>query len=106
MIMATAKDPSTDDIRAHLDTIREDVGALAKAVKALADDRANTLKETAAERAEAAKRAGLKAAKDGQHLVEEQYEMTLAKMRENPATTLAVVAGVGFLVGLLLSPRR
>lgn len=84
-----------EDIKAQVETLSADVAELAR-----------LMRELAGHQAEAAKDAGARALRQGQAQVEAGLDEALGKMRENPGTTLAIAAGVGFLVGLLLSPRR
>ena len=88
-------------------------------VRALADDAVETGKyyaerarETGQEYADRARleaerlyEAGQQKATEVAHYAEERYDEVSEMVRRNPAQALGIAAGVGFLVGLLISRR-
>ncbi|MCD1627593.1 MAG: DUF883 family protein [Paracoccaceae bacterium] len=100
-----ANKPTTDDISEQLATLREDVAALTTTLRDL----------TRAEAQDAAKGAKRMAGK-AREGVEHEYERLQkqagdavdhadALIREKPAMAMGIAAGVGLLVGLMLSRR-
>lgn len=108
MATSASRKPDTDgtkdaaqDIAADIARLREDIARLANEVSGLGRQSVNTAKRAAAEGAEQlraqgeAKMAELRAnARD----IEDQLADTV---REKPITSLAIAAGVGFILALL-----
>jgi len=95
-----AKDAS-QDVAADIARLREDMAKLASEIAALGQKSVRTARRVAAERAEEMRMQG-EATMDEWRASAQDMEQQLADtVREKPMTSLAIAAGVGFLVALL-----
>jgi ElaB/YqjD/DUF883 family membrane-anchored ribosome-binding protein len=104
MAQSTAK-TTPDDLSKQLETLREDVAQLTQTL-------AQLTRSEAQEAADGAKRVIGKARAGVAHEYEKVQTQTLqavdhadALIREKPAMAMGVAAGVGLLVGLMMSRR-
>lgn len=99
------KEPSVSDLSEQLAILRDDMSALTTTLADLMHSKGQKVTEKAKAKAEAAKSTAQATAEDAlDYAVEAQREIE-AMVRRNPGTTLAVVAGLGFLFGLMTSRR-
>lgn len=109
-------DPRFDKLEKDLGNLRQDFAAISKTLKALAEDKSEDVqkraqaafaelqRETKAAFGEASER-GSEFYQKAQTQFDESLEKTKTKVQENPFKAIAIVAGVGFVLGLL-SKRR
>ncbi|MDM7971228.1 MAG: hypothetical protein QUV10_16570 [Paracoccaceae bacterium] len=96
---------AADDLSKQLETLRADVASLTEAI-------GNLTRAEAREAADGARRV-VRKARDGveheyeklQHQAVEAVDHADALIREKPAMAMGIAAGVGMLVGLMMSRR-
>ncbi|WP_299968530.1 DUF883 domain-containing protein [uncultured Roseobacter sp.] len=105
------------DVTAQIDTIKQDIAALTNLMADLAKDKTDEAKKRAAgsvkdmsASAEAAAKTAQAKASDTAHQIRNEAEMAYLKaedtVRQQPAMSVGIAAGVGFLVGLLAARRH
>ncbi|MGH6860373.1 MAG: DUF883 family protein [Phyllobacterium sp.] len=99
-----AVDDATDtnpDLQAQVAALKEDIASIASTLAKIGKNSTKDARSSAASSFESAKLRGEEALDDLRaqaHDLEEQLAQTV---RENPLTTIAVAAGVGFLLALI-----
>lgn len=93
----TAK-PELEDLADQIDTLKADLAELTASIGRFGAAK----RDEFAESAKARGRAGFAAVDEAAH---ELHRSADDFMRTQPATTLGIAAGIGFLVGLLLAKR-
>jgi ElaB/YqjD/DUF883 family membrane-anchored ribosome-binding protein len=97
----SASSASAKDIEVQLQQLREDISSLAKTVAAVGNDKASEVKGKARRAANDAADASyqmVEAAKDQAISLEQDLER---QIRANPIQSVAIAAGVGFVLALL-----
>jgi ElaB/YqjD/DUF883 family membrane-anchored ribosome-binding protein len=95
--------------RQNVHGLREDVGVLAGDLRTVASDTVETARAGAAELSEAAKRAVENAKlrlQDSSKVVIDAAGSARDVVAKNPLASLAIAAGAGLIIGLLLRSRR
>ncbi len=87
-------EPTVEDLSARIAELQAEIAAMS------AD-----LKEKGAQFADGLRARGEQAASEAKSRAQHALGDAETAMRENPATAMAVAAGVGFLLGVLLSRR-
>lgn len=113
-----AKLHSTDstDVSAQIDVIRADIAELTTLLGQLAGDKKDeasarvkgTVKDLKSSASDQATYARVRAAEAGEHaqeLAEQYYSQAEDAVRKQPALSIGIAAGVGFLVGLMTTRR-
>lgn len=100
-----AGEPSTEDLKAQVDRLREDVSELGALLRGMAESKASHAKDEVEARvadARAAAEAQLSAAQAKARGVEDD---AVAFVRDKPMQSLAIAAGLGLVAGMLTRPR-
>lgn len=97
--------PSTEELAAQVDQIKDDIGALTRMLAKYAGDAEQKAQDALKAKAQAAKDQGAVAMKQAQHQAEKLGAQTHDFVAHNPGLALGVAAGLGFLVGALGSRR-
>lgn len=99
-----AGDPkdTAQDLAADLALLREDVARLAAQLQALGEQSVRTAKRAASEKVEQIRAQGEAAMSDLRDNAEELEEQLVARVREKPITSLAMAAGLGYLLALIM----
>ena len=97
--------PTADDLAAQMEALRADVAALTTTL-------ADLTRAEARDAADSAKRAARKTRENVEHEYEKLHkhaedavDQADALIREKPAMALGIAAGLGLLIGLLMSRR-
>ncbi len=99
-----AVDDATDsnpDLQAQIAALKEDIANIATTLAKLGRNSAKDAKRTAASSYETAKVRGEETFEDLRLQARELEDQLTETVRENPLTTIAVAAGVGFLLALI-----
>ncbi|RCS23750.1 DUF883 family protein [Phyllobacterium salinisoli] len=88
------KDETTGDLQAQIARLKEDIAGLASAMANLGSEKVREAKRGASETYQSARRSG-------EDTVTELRDQLTETAREKPLTTIAVAAGVGFLLALM-----
>ena len=104
---ASAKDDAvtTDDVRAQLATLQNDIAALTKTVSDYGRAAGDDAKATAVRKAEDMRLRADSMREDAEAQLKSGYAQAETAVRDNPAAAVGIAAGVGFVLGLL-STRR
>mgnify|MGYP000193381617 CR=1 FL=1 len=97
--------PSTEELAAQIDQIKDDIGALTRMLAEYAGDKEQKAQDALKAKAQAAKDQGAVAMKQAQAQAEKLGAQTQDFVAHNPGLALGVAAGLGFLVGALGSRR-
>jgi len=99
-----AGDPkeTTQDLAADLALLREDVARLATQLQALGEQSVRTARRAASEKVEQLRVHGEAAMSDLRDNAEALEEQLVARVREKPVTSLAMAAGIGYLLAIIL----
>jgi len=92
------KNVTVEDLSAQIETLKNDLSALTSSLSEYGVGKAAKAKETAQDRAESLKSAASDKALEAQLHTEEF-------VKTQPATALGLAAGLGFLVGLVTARR-
>jgi len=100
----TTGDPkdTAQDLAADLALLREDVARLASQLQALGGQSVRTAKRAASEKVEQLRAQGEAAMSDLRGNAEELEEQLVARVREKPITSLAMAAGLGYMLALIM----
>lgn len=99
------KEPTVSDLSEQLAILRDDMSALTTTLSDLMQAKREEVTDKAKAKAEAAKATAQATAEDALDYAAEAQREIEAMVRRNPGTTLAVVAGLGFLFGMFTSRR-
>lgn len=94
-----------DDVKLELEILREDIARLTKTVADYGKSQGNHLKAVAKGHAKDAQAKGQEAADRVVRKAEDTYHDAEAAIRENPGAAVGIAAGLGFLVGMLMTRR-
>ncbi|MEM8755920.1 MAG: hypothetical protein AAGF90_23445 [Pseudomonadota bacterium] len=100
-----ATDPAADLVD-QLQALKTDFNGLAKAVSALATDRADAVKGEATATAQRVADTGTAMAEDAAAAAMRQSDALIEYARRKPMVALAAAAGVGLLIGFATAPRK
>lgn len=93
---------SGDDVREQLAALRSDVSELTSALAGYVKEQKDAMQTRAASGIESVKQAGKAGLKVTGDKAGELKSATEDMVRENPAGAVAVSAGLGFIIGLLM----
>ncbi|NIY78386.1 MAG: DUF883 domain-containing protein [Rhodobacteraceae bacterium] len=93
------------DLSAQIATLKADVAELTNTLADYGRAQKAQLGATAEDSFEAAKQKGVETADYARQQARDAYAGAEKTVRENPAASVGIAAGVGFLVGLLASRR-
>ncbi|WP_417261707.1 DUF883 family protein [Celeribacter sp.] len=100
-----AVEQTSADLSAQIETLKADVAELTKVMGDYGRAQKAQLGATAEESFEAAKQKGAETADYARKQARDAYAGAEKTVRANPAASVGIAAGVGFLVGLLASRR-
>jgi len=105
--MAQAKQTAidTEDLMKEVSDLREDFGALAQELKALAHSEREALSSKAADRIVALKASGERRLEEAGELATQAAQEATGFVKKHPAASIAASAALGFVVGALTSRR-
>lgn len=98
-------EPKVADLQAQIELLRKDVAELGHLMGAVGEAQVNGVRQTVRDKAEQARDKVRHEGEAYAHKAEAQIEAAIEAMQHQPATTLAITAGLGFLVGLLMGRR-
>jgi ElaB/YqjD/DUF883 family membrane-anchored ribosome-binding protein len=98
-------EPSVSDLAKQIETLQKDLGDLTSLMKDMGEAQAARLSEQAEAKVKELRDKGKHAAHAARDQAEDMHAQANAYIREQPATALGIAAGLGFLVGLLISRR-
>ena len=93
------------DLATQMAVLREDIAALTAVVSDYGKAQGAELKSMVANKAAALADTGATAAKSAQATAKAAYSDAEEAIRDNPTSAVGIAAGLGFLVGILLSRR-
>lgn len=93
------------DLSAQIETLKADVAELTKVMGDYGRAQKAQLGATAEDSFEAAKQKGAETAEYARQQARDAYAGAEKTVRANPAASVGIAAGVGFLVGLLATRR-
>ncbi len=96
---------NTPDLEAQIATLKSDVAALTDTLSDYGSTQTAHLSEAAADTFNSAKKAGAETAEQVKQQARNAYAGAEKTVRANPASSVGIAAGVGFLVGILASRR-
>lgn len=91
----------TDELKAEIAKLRKELSDLAKHVSEVGDMSARTARKAATAKAEELRKQGEAAFDDLRESALGYEKQLTASVREKPVTSLAIAAGVGFVLALL-----
>lgn len=100
------RDAELKDLHAMLDILKSDMKELTKTVGEVAKNETQRRIETAKAKGQHAKEMGEEQLEALKLQAEDFGRSTGAYVRENPTTALGIAAGIGFLIGALMTSRR
>lgn len=103
--MKTSGADSADDLRRQLEALRADLASVTSTVAEMGKHKGEAVAESLRDSASKLYAAGEEKAGQMAHAAGDIYAEYSEMTRRNPATALGIAAGVGFIVGLLLSRR-
>lgn len=103
--MATTKTPTTEDLAAQVEALKDDIATLTKTITELGRAKGDDLASTLRSQAEQARTAGTEQLNQVQKQILAGAESAEDYVRHNPAMALGLAAGIGVLVGLLTARR-
>ncbi|MGR3365127.1 MAG: DUF883 family protein [Maritimibacter harenae] len=98
-------DKDVKDLQDQIAQLKADVSDLTTTLKEVGNSASAEAKDRAAKKAKKARAKTEKAARDAQDSALHYYKTAEGQVRQNPATSVGIAAGVGFLVGLFLSRK-
>lgn len=96
---------TASDLEAQIAALKSDVAELTDTLSQYGRDRSVQLGEVAAQTLETAKQTGAEKAQQIKQQARDSYAGAEKAVRANPAASVGIAAGAGFLVGLLASRR-
>jgi ElaB/YqjD/DUF883 family membrane-anchored ribosome-binding protein len=98
-------DSDVKDLEAQIQKLKADVNELTTTLKDVGNSAASEYKGRAKKTAKKARAKGEKAAREAQDSAVAYYRTAEGQVRENPAAAVGIAAGIGFIVGLVLSRK-
>lgn len=98
-------DTTTQDVADQMATLRADIGALTSLVTELAQNKGADLSDAAKEQVSAVKQSARDHAEAAKDQAQQLQDQATAFARDQPAVALGVAAGLGFLVGMLMTRK-
>lgn len=102
---AVDAEPTVEDLSAQMETLRADMAQIVETMGALSRAKTGEAAEALAETAAELRRRGEEQLAAAREKGSEALESATGYVRSHPAESLAVAAGLGFVVGLLLRRR-
>jgi len=96
---------ASEEVKTQIEALRKDVAALTHAMADYAKVQQASLTDTASEGVHTLQRKGMESVEAAAKKAGETYAQAEEVVRENPAGTIALAAGLGFLVGLITARR-
>lgn len=101
----SGKAPTVGDLAKQIETLQKDIGELTGLMAEMGKAQAARLGEEAEARAQKMKQKGDEAASEAKAQAEHLHAQANDFIRTQPATALGIAAGIGFLIGLLMTRR-
>lgn len=101
----TTKDPSVSDLAKQIETIQKDLGDLTGLMKEMGKAQAAKLSDEAEAKAKELQGKGEDAAKMAREQLDSLQTQANDYIKTQPATAIGIAAGLGFLVGLVMTRR-
>ncbi|SFR39691.1 DUF883 family protein [Litoreibacter janthinus] len=110
MARATAKleeisTPNSEDVAAQLATLKSDLIGLTEIIAEMSKGKAGEISEVAKAKAEAARASGAEQYEKAKERAADLQNQANDFVIKQPATSLAIAAGAGFLIGFLSNRR-
>jgi len=102
----TEKEPEINDLVTQIKILKDDIASLTQTVGEVGKAEASRAVTLAKVKGQEVKEAGEEKLTDARSLAESYGREAGIMVREQPATALGVAAGVGFIIGFLMSGRR
>ena len=102
---ATGNQVTTDQLIADLKTVMQDAEALLRATSSQTGDKIQEIRAHAEQSLARARARVTELEQEARRRAQEMSEATEVYMRDNPWQSVGIAAGVGLLIGLLLSRR-
>lgn len=103
---AKSGEPSLGDLQAQLDLLREEIGRLTSLTSDVTKAEAARAKEALKAKGEEYRAAGEAHYQELRRTAEGHADDAVRYVKEQPLNALGIAAGLGFVVGFLLSQRR
>jgi len=103
---ATGNQVTTDQLIADLKTVMQDAEALLRATSSQTGDKIQEIRAHAEQSLTRARARVSELEQEARRRAQEMSDATEVYMRDNPWQSVGIAAGVGLLIGLLLSSRR
>ena len=103
---ATGNQVTTDQLIADLKTVMQDAEALLRATSSQTGDKIQEIRTHAEQSLTRARARVTELEQEARRRAQEMSDATEVYMRDNPWQSVGIAAGVGLLIGLLLSSRR
>ncbi|WP_417274610.1 DUF883 family protein [Celeribacter halophilus] len=100
-----ATQETSAELSAQIETLKADVAELTSTLADYGRARKDLLEHSAEESFDAAKQKGVKTAEQARQQARDAYAGAEKTVRANPAASVGIAAGVGFLAGLLATRR-
>ncbi|PTQ74923.1 DUF883 family protein [Celeribacter persicus] len=100
-----AVEQTSADLSAQIETLKSDVAALTDTIAEYGRAQKAQLGAVAEDKIETAKKIGMETAQQARQQARDAYAGAEKTIRANPAASVGIAAGVGFLVGLLTARR-
>jgi len=101
-----ANEPGINDLVTQMKILKDDIASLTQTVGEVGKAEASRAVDIAKSKGVQAKEAGEAKLTDARSIAESYGREAGIMVREQPATALGVAAGVGFVLGFLMSNRR
>lgn len=103
--MANAADKKANELSDQLETLRADIAGLKSTMAEYGRAQGTHLRAVASEKVNEAAAKGAAKADELRDAANKTYADTEDAVRQNPAAAVGIAAGLGFVVGLLMSRR-
>lgn len=103
--VGSGADTTPQDIADQMATLRSDIRALSVLVTELAQNKGAELSDAAKEQVSAVKQSALDQAEAAKDQAQQLQDQATAFARDQPATAIGIAAGLGFLVGMLMTRK-
>lgn len=104
--MANAVDKKSAELNDQLATLREDIASLKSTMAEYGRAQGSHLRAVASDKVNEAAAKGAAKAEELRDVATKTYSDTEDAVRQNPAAAVGIAAGLGFVVGLLMSRRH